>query len=120
MVSQKSETKNPPFSWILRRQKMQKRKRRELWLSDEEMKLIDEKRGSMSRPNFIRQAAIGTIPKQIPAINIEARMELAKIGGNLNQIARAANSGLDIEISEIQKEISKLRLSLIGVKFCEQ
>ena len=96
---------------------MQKRKRRELWLSDEEMKLIDEKRGSMSRPNFIRQAAIGTIPKQIPAINIEARMELAAIGNNINQLTKAANSGLDIDIYEIQEVIKKLKLTLLGVKF---
>ena len=89
-------------------------------LTKNEAEAIDKKRGKTARAVFIRLCANGAkISPPIPQINIEARAELSKIGGNLNQIAKAINSGLDIDISEIQKEISKLRLSLLGIR-CEQ
>lgn len=95
---------------------MQKRRRRELWLSDDEAAQIDKLRGAMPRPDYIRAAALKTIPAQIPAINTEARAELAAIGNNLNQIAKALNGGLSVEIAEIQKELGRLRLALLGVE----
>ena len=90
----------------------------EVWFFDEEIKKIDRDRGLVPRAVFVRQAVEGVkISPPIPQINIEARAELAKIGGNLNQIAKAANSGLDIDIYEIQEVIKKLKLTLLGVKF---
>ena len=86
-----------------------------------EAEAIDKKRGKTARAVFIRLCVNeAKISPPIPSINIEARAELSKIGNNLNQIAKAANSGLDIDISEVKKEISKLRLVLIGIQKCEQ
>ena len=81
---------------------------------------VDKKRGKTARAVFIRLCVNGAkITPPIPSINIEARMELAKIGGNLNQIAKSINQGLVPDIPEIQREIGKLRLSLLGIQ-CEQ
>ncbi len=92
----------------------------EVWFYKEEIEKIDRDRGLVPRAVFVRQAVEGVkISPPIPQINIETRVELSKIGNNLNQIARILNSGDIFEISEIQKEISKLRLSLLGIK-CEQ
>ena len=92
----------------------------EVWFFDEEIKKIDRDRGLVPRAVFVRQAVEGVkISPPIPQINIEARAELSKIGGNLNQIAKALNQGLVPDIPEIQREIGKLRLSLLGIQ-CEQ
>ena len=89
-------------------------------LSKSEAENIDKKRGKTARAVFIRQCVNGAkISPPIPQINIEARAELSKIGGNLNQIAKALNQGLVPDIPEIQREIGKLRLSLLGIQ-CEQ
>ncbi len=95
---------------------MQKRRRRELWLSDDEAAQIDKLRGAMPRPDYIRAAALKAVPAQIPAINTETRAELAAIGNNLNQIAKTLNGGLAVELGEIQKELARLRLALLGVE----
>lgn len=46
---------------------------------------------------FVRQVALGAVvspPAQIPEVNREAYLELAKMGGNLNQIAHHLNAGV--------------------------
>lgn len=92
----------------------------EVWFFDEEIKKIDRDRGLVPRAVFIRQAIEGAkISPPIPSINIEARMELAAIGNNLNQIARILNYGDIFEISEIQEVIKNLKLTLLGIR-CEQ
>lgn len=92
----------------------------EVWFYKEEIEKIDRERGLVPRAVFVRQVLEGVkISPPIPPINIETRMELSKIGGNLNQIAKSINQGLVPDIPEIQREISKLRLSLLGIQ-CEQ
>lgn len=85
-----------------------------------EAEAIDKKRGKTARAVFIRQCVNGAkISPPIPSINIETRAELAKIGNNINQIARAINQGLVPDLSEIQELLKNLKLTLLGVKFCE-
>jgi hypothetical protein len=52
---------------------------------------------------FVRQAALNKVvspPAQIPEVNRETYLELAKIGGNLNQIAHHLNAGVVTGIDE--------------------
>ena len=52
---------------------------------------------------FVRQAALNKVvspPVQIPEVNREAYLELAKMGGNLNQIAHHLNSGVATGVDE--------------------
>ena len=52
---------------------------------------------------FIRQVALGAVvspPAQIPEVNREAYLELAKMGGNLNQIAHHLNAGIATGVDE--------------------
>lgn len=52
---------------------------------------------------FVRQVALGAVvspPAQIPEVNREIYLELAKMGGNLNQIAHHLNAGIATGVDE--------------------
>lgn len=52
---------------------------------------------------FVRQVALDAVvprPAQIPEVNREAYLELAKMGGNLNQIAHHLNAGVATGVDE--------------------
>lgn len=53
---------------------------------------------------FVRQAALNKVvspPMQIPEVNRETYLELAKVGGNLNQIAHHLNAGVATGVDEV-------------------
>ncbi|WP_455138043.1 plasmid mobilization protein [Thermophilibacter sp.] len=70
-------------------------------MSDEEFALMEEKRGTRSRSNFLRGALYEDrysprkreVVLDVPALD-RVRVELNRIGVNLNQIARARNTRL--------------------------
>lgn len=52
---------------------------------------------------FVRQVALGVVvspPAKIPEVNRETYLELAKMGGNLNQIAHHLNAGVATGVDE--------------------
>jgi hypothetical protein len=52
---------------------------------------------------FVRQVALGTVvspPAPIPEVNRETYLELAKMGGNLNQVAHHLNAGMATGVDE--------------------
>lgn len=69
---------------------------------------------------FLRQAALGTeLPRPVPAINRTAWESLARLGGNLNQIAHQANAGAPIsvnpaELANVARLVRLLRQDLLG------
>ncbi len=67
-------------------------------LTDIEAVKVDERRGQMTRGEWIRTAALKRPPKIIPTVNREAWLALSKLAGNLNQIAKAVNQGLVSDI----------------------
>ena len=86
-------------------------------LNDVELALLDGKRGSMAKAEWLRCAAIDKLPTLIPAINRETHADLAKVGVNLNQIARQLNidpTGKSWE--EIIALLKSVRNALLGVK----
>ena len=70
-------------------------------MNDEEFALLEERRGTRSRPNFLRGALYQDdysprkreVTLDVPALD-RVRFELNRIGVNLNQIARARNRHL--------------------------
>ena len=86
-------------------------------LTDAEVELVDARRGSVSRGEWLRRAALGRPPRVIPEINREVWSELARIGGNLNQIARKLNQAgyaTEADARAARAEIDRLRAALIG------
>jgi hypothetical protein len=79
----------------------------------------------MTPAQWLRTAALARrLPAMpVPAINREQYAELARLAGNINQLAYLANSnrisfveGADAELlRSLDKKISELRLTLIGI-----
>jgi hypothetical protein len=87
-------------------------------LSADERIVVDEAadRAGLTAGSYARQAILGApAPRQVRRPPIERRElarllgELGKIGGNLNQLARAANSGTVLDGVEIGAALAGLR-----------
>jgi hypothetical protein len=86
-------------------------------LSPEERATIDEaaERAGLMAGSFARQALLGgPLPRQVRRPPVErkelARLlgELGKIGGNLNQLAKASNTGVVVYTGEIDAALGGL------------
>ena len=80
-----------------------------------------EKLGLMPA-QWLRQAALSRRlpPPPVPAINRDEYAELARLSGNLNQLARLANSGQPVSVADgllqrLMVEVSQLRRALLGL-----
>jgi hypothetical protein len=62
-------------------------------LTDAELALLDERRGKISRGEWLRRAALAQPPRIVPEINKQAWSELSRTASNLNQMTRALNEG---------------------------
>lgn len=76
---------------------------------------------SMTPAQWLREAALTRrLPSPpVPPINREHYAELARLAANLNQLAKAANEGRVIPMDDellrnVNKEVSRLRLALLG------
>jgi hypothetical protein len=57
---------------------------------------------------YLRQVGLGAIPRQKPgAVEEKVLYHLARVGNNLNQIARKANSGIPVPESEIREALKQ-------------
>ena len=88
-------------------------------LSAEERAVIDAaaERAGLTTSSYARQVLLGApAPRQVRRPPVERRElarllgELGKIGGNLNQLARAANQGLVVYDNEIAVALAGLRV----------
>lgn len=79
-------------------------------------------RMGMTPAQWLREAALSRAlpPPPVPPVNREEYARLAKLAANLHQLLRLANRGhvviSDALLSDLINEVSRLRLSLIGVK----
>lgn len=89
-----------------------------------ELSEIQAKAKEMNLPvgRFLRQAALARVlpRRSVPELNRKAYGELARMGGNLNQMARAANQG-NITLSaqfffQLKGLLEEVRLALLGVQ----
>lgn len=85
-------------------------------LSPSELAELDRRRGKIRRGTFLRNLYLGKRePRQIPEVNRGRYAETARWAANLNQIARTANAGEGIDLTELQRILSEFRLSLLGL-----
>jgi hypothetical protein len=100
------------------------RRRFDLYLDEAEIESIRTRATSVRLPmsTYVRKAALDLrIDTPPPAINVARWSELARLAGNLNQIARACNSGLvpqDVRptLRALADQVRELRQELLGVR----
>ena len=86
-----------------------------------ELAQLDGVRGRFQRGQWLRMAALGRLPPAVPALNVQAWAELARLAGNLNQAQAAINRSdgdtHQIELlDELREAVSALRRELIGAR----
>ncbi|KHT18894.1 hypothetical protein [Pectobacterium brasiliense] len=88
-------------------------------LNDEELRLLNQKRGCHSKGEWLRLSLLNKLPAVVPAINIEAWKSLGEISQKLNKLVvhldeKSAGSSLtQTELFAVKRQISELRQNLI-------
>ena len=91
-------------------------------LTDSELDQLDQGRPpGMTRGAWLRTKALKRkLPRQIPEVNRQSYIELARLAGNLNQYVKAINQGRATEpapdLQVMYNEVQKLRSELLGIK----
>lgn len=93
-------------------------------VNDAEIAIIDERRGQVSRGEWLRLAALSKPPRIVPEVNKVAWADLARTAGNLNQLARAINEGrwpvkngpsAQATLMDLRAQLDAVRAALIGL-----
>ncbi|WP_117624727.1 hypothetical protein [Pectobacterium brasiliense] len=88
-------------------------------LNDEELQLLNAKRGSHRKGEWLRMAFLHNLPPVIPPVNLEAWKTLGEISQKLNKLVvhlddKSAGSSLtQTELFAVKRQISELRTNLI-------
>jgi hypothetical protein len=70
----------------------------------------------MSRGEWLRTKALARkLPRQIPQVNVNALVELSRIGNNLNQLARGLNESGLLDQGHALAEIRELQKAIQGI-----
>lgn len=92
-----------------------------LYLTEAERDTIEKRArtAGLALSTFARKSALGQRIASVPQPNAERWAELARLSGNLNQLAKAANEGKRVEVDfvllmEVADGVRKLRLELLG------
>ncbi|MBA5603090.1 hypothetical protein H1224_18740 [Pectobacterium aroidearum] len=107
-------TENNTFNNILRSHCVSVR------LNNEELTLLNERRGSHRKGEWLRMAFQHNLPSVIPPVNLEAWKTLSEISQKLNRlVAHLDNKGNDSSLSQtelfaVKRQISELRTNLIA------
>lgn len=93
-----------------------------VWCSEEEFNFITKAatKEGLSKGNYCRQVVLGKRPQAVnnPSVPVtqsqaeELRLELKRIGNNLNQIARVANTTKE---APVEKKVNQARFELSSV-----
>lgn len=84
----------------------------------EEKEKIVKKAYTLTVSEYVRRAALGKSLKILSTIDREAKIELGKIGYNINQIARVLNTTKDpLEIKKFKDDIEKMTKKLGEIYF---
>ncbi|RJL37294.1 hypothetical protein [Pectobacterium carotovorum] len=88
-------------------------------LNNEELSLLNERRGSHRKGEWLRMAFLHNLPSVIPSINLEAWKTLGEISQKLNRlVVHLDNKGNDSPLSQtelfaVRRQISELRQHLL-------
>lgn len=80
-------------------------------LTEKEMLELNAKVSAtkLKREAYVRQVLLGTIPNAAPSVSTyETVRQLSKIGNNINQIARVANSVGTVDTKKLDEELDEL------------
>ncbi|MEI7410975.1 hypothetical protein [Pectobacterium aroidearum] len=89
-------------------------------LNDEELQLLNQKRGRHSKGEWLRLSLLNKLPAVVPAINIEAWKTLGEISQKLNRLVahldrKSNDSSLSqTELFAVKRQIAELRQHLIA------
>ena len=89
-------------------------------LNIEELQILEVKRGSYKKGEWLRMASLQKIPPIIPAINLNAWKALSEISQKLNRIAthidgKSKESQLThTELFAVKRQLEELRQSLLN------
>jgi hypothetical protein len=86
-------------------------------LNDEELNILNNKRGNMKQGEWLRCAALDKLPPTVPELNIKKWVEIGKAANNINQIAYKLNKNAiidDAKINAIRQLLSEFRAALLG------
>lgn len=92
-------------------------------LNNEELSLLNTKRGRYRKGEWLRMASLQKLPPIIPAINTEAWKALSEISQNLNRIAlhidsKSKESQLThTELFAVKRQLEELRCNLLRADF---
>lgn len=92
-------------------------------LNNTELQLLNTKRGSMRKGEWLRMASLQKLPPVIPAINTEAWKALTVISQKLNRIAthidcKSKDSQLThTELFAVKRQLEELRHNLLRTDF---
>lgn len=92
-------------------------------LNNTELQLLNTKRGSMRKGEWLRMASLQNLPPVIPAINTEAWKALTVISQKLNRIAthidcKSKDSQLThTELFAVKRQLEELRHNLLRTDF---
>jgi len=94
-----------------------RKKRLNVFFSDAEyIELLSRVKRKSALSSYVRRQAIAgktQLSVVVPEINLQVYAELARVAGNLNQIARKLNASDIIDVSQLQAELHAFRLALI-------
>jgi hypothetical protein len=88
-----------------------------VFLTSQEKSALAERSGKITISQYLRLTGFGLRPPtQTPQIHLHLWRDLARVGGNLNQIAHNLNSGMDVEISNLLAVIKQVDSRLKEVR----
>ena len=99
------------------------RKPVKLFLTSEERTAVETKAlaSGLALSTFVRKVALGQRVVSLPTTNAEQWEKLARLSANLNQLARAANSGSAVSVdpdllAALSVQVRRLRFDLLGLE----
>lgn len=94
-------------------------------LNDDELNVLNTKRGRYRKGEWLRLASLGKLPPVVPSINLETWKVLSEISQKLNKIVthldnKSEGSSLTrTELFAVKRQISELRMHLVTAKLWE-
>ncbi|WP_054179577.1 hypothetical protein [Trabulsiella odontotermitis] len=95
-------------------------------LNEDELSLLDNKRGDLNRAEWLRMASLHKLPTIVPSVNIDTWKTLTEISQKLNKLlAHIENKSKEstltkTELFAVKRQISDLRMKLISGNFWEK
>ncbi|EIT7319885.1 ATP-binding protein [Enterobacter hormaechei] len=95
-------------------------------LNDEELIILDSKRGQYKKGEWLRMASLNKLPPVLPEINREAWIKLGSLSQDLNRLLNHLDSKSPYseltrtELFALRRQIKTLRDHLIPLTFLEQ